>query len=391
MRRISLVFLLVGLCVFPSVANDAARVLGFILMSAETIEQQYAATLSLVSYNNPAGAEYVSDSLEKALEARSTIRPGVQMESYERLLRLQAKALGDWRYANAARSLWRLVEESTEPLTRAEAMIALGAIRAVEYGERIALLLRDLNARPTASADAGEKLAFGAILALERMRFAGGFQAVFFAIDAWYSRRIKDQAERSLPLILDDPSNDLLSILRLESNPRRLRALQFALRSALPAARKLDIAAYALTIGLTNVPQDRIEYATVANMRKLALNALVDLGDRSGNSASDLAEAYRLAERNNDIDERLLVLRAMGADRSTASARELAAIITRLNEDQKAGRVNEERNRLMQAALQNAAVSANRELFTALQLVRINEGWSNTIIRLANQALQTLQ
>jgi len=391
MRRISLVFLLIGGLASQVFANNAARVLGFILLAAENLDQQYAATLSLVSFNDPAGAEYVSDSLEKVLEARSTIRPGAQMESYERLLRLQAKALGDWRYTNAARSLWRVVEESTEPLTRAEALIALGAIRAVEYGERIALLLRDLNARPTTSVDAGEKLAFGAILALERMRFAGGFQSVFFAVDAWYSRRIKDQAERSLPQILEDPSAELLTILRLESNPRRLRALQFALRTNLPAARKIEIAAYALNIGLTNVPIDRIDYATVANMRKLALNALVDLGDRSGNSASDFAEAYRLAERNNDIDERLLVLRAMAADRSSASARELAAIITRLNEDQKAGRVNDERNRLMQAALQNAAISANRELFTALQLVRINEGWSNTIIRLANQALQTLQ
>ncbi|MBU0935511.1 MAG: hypothetical protein KKI09_10685 [Spirochaetes bacterium] len=391
MRKIAVVTVLALGLVFQSAANDAARVLGFILMSAETVDQQYAATLSLVSFGEAAGAEYVFDSLERVLAARSTIRLGGQMENYERLIRLQAKALGDWRYTNAAPALWRVVEDSKDPLTRAEALIALGGLRATEYGERISLMLRDLNARPAQDIESGEKLAYAAILALERMGYPGGFSSVFFAVDAWYSRRIKDQAVRSLPLVLADPSEELLTILRLESNPRRLRALQYAVASNLPPARKIEIAAYALNIGLTNVPSDRIEYATVATMRKLALNALVELGDRSGNSAIDFANAFRLAELNNDIDERLLVLRAMGADRSLESARELAAIITRLNEDQKAGRVNDERNRLMQAALQNAAISANKELFAALQLVKINEGWSNTIIRLANTALAALQ
>ena len=391
MRKIILVLMAALLALPISAADEATRLLGYVLTTANTVAARYSATLNLVTNGDPAGAEYVADALTLELEARSTIRPGVQTEAYERLLQLMAKALGDWRYSNAAASLWRVVQESTEPLTQAEALISLGAIRATEYGERISLMLTDLNSRPARDPEAGEKLAYGAILALERMRFSSGFRAVFFAADAWYSQRVKEQAQTSLPLILADPSVELLDILRVESNPRRLRALQFSLASSLSGEQKIAIARLALQVGIQTNPANRAEATVLANLRKLSLNALVDLGDRSGAAATDFTAAYHLAERNNDVDEKLLALRAMGNDRSAASARELAIIITRLNDDQQAGRVNEERNRLMQAALEYAAISRSRELYAALQQVNINNGWSNTIIRLANEALQVLE
>jgi hypothetical protein len=81
----------------------------------------------------------------------------------------------------------------------------------------------------------------------------------------------------------------------------------------------------------------------------------------------------------------------MGADRTAASARALRDIILDLNSAQLAGVVDETRNSLMRAALQNAAINANKELAPAIQTVLINSGWSGGVLALASAAQKALQ
>ena len=51
-----------------------------------------------------------------------------------------------WRYTNAAPSIYRVVEDSVDPLSRAEALIALGSMRATEYADASADAWRQLLA-----------------------------------------------------------------------------------------------------------------------------------------------------------------------------------------------------------------------------------------------------
>ena len=81
----------------------------------------------------------------------------------------------------------------------------------------------------------------------------------------------------------------------------------------------------------------------------------------------------------------------MGADKTAATANVLSAIILDLNNAQLAGVVDETKNALMKAALQNAAINASKELLPAIQLVLINSGWSSSITTLANAAQKALQ
>ena len=117
------------------------------------------------------------------------------------------------------------------------------------------------------------------------------------------------------------------------------------------------------------------------------MNALAAAGPGDGSAAPDIAEAYRIGP----TDERLVAMKALGAEKSSASAAALRDIIIDLNSAQKAGLVDETRNALMKAALQNAAVNAGKELAPAVQAVLINDGWSSGVLTLASAAQKALQ
>jgi len=371
----------------PAFADETARVYGRILADAETVQQKYTAATSAESIDDPEIAPYFSDALDWALAARSSIKAGPERETYERLTRVLLKKLGDARYANAAASAMRAVEDSPDPLTKAEALIALGSMRAVEYAGRISLILRELNNQPTADRDSGEKVAYGCVLALEKMRSPVGFAPLFFASEGWYSKRVRDQAERSIALILEDPSEAIGAIIAEETPPRMIRALDLEFRSAAPAAGKARIAALALVRGIEVNPRNRTEQNQLSELRVKAMNHLAAVGPGDGSVSPSLAEAYRIGSP----DERLVALKALGAERSSASAAVLRDIIIDMNSAQSAGLVDETRTVLMRAALQAAAANAGKELAPAIQVVLLNSGWSSGVVSLASAAQKALQ
>jgi hypothetical protein len=386
-KKILIVALVLFALAIPATANDSIRVYGRILGDVASVEQKTAVATSIVSINDPAAATYFADALDWALSNRSAIRTMSERENYERLTRILLKSLGEWRYTNAADSVMRAVVDSPDALTKAEALIALGNMRAVEFAERISLMLRDLNLEPGPSPEASEKIAYGCILSLEKMRSPLGFAPLFFASEGWYSKRVRDQATRSLPLVLDDPSAAVSELIRLETPPRMIRALDLELRSAAPAQSRTTVSRLALSMGIKASPRNRTEQTQLSELRVKAMNALAAAGAGDGSAASDIAEAYKIGPQ----DERLVALKALGADKSSATAAVLRDIIMGLNADQLSGVVDENKNALMRSALQNAAISANKDLMPAIQMVLFNSGWSGGILSLAAAAQKALQ
>lgn len=371
----------------PVFSSESGRVYGQILQEAETVQQKYEAALVAAPLNDPEVFPYLSDALDWTLGMRSSIKPGSDRETYERLTQLLVAALGQARYTNAAASVMRVVDDSQNPLTKSEALIALGTMRAVEYAERISLLLRDLNNQPTSDPEYGEKIAYGCVIALERMRSPLGFAPLFFASEGWYSKRTRDQATQSLTLILDDPSDAISAILSIESPARMIRALELELRSEAPSAAKRSVSELALARGIAFSPRNKLEMKEVSELRIKAMNALAAAGKGDGKAAGNMVEAYAIGP----FDEKLVALKALGADKTSASALALKNIILELDANQRAGLVDEIRNALMKAALQNAAIHAGKELSPAIQTVLINSGWSSGILTLATAAQKALQ
>jgi hypothetical protein len=387
MKRILLAFVLCASAASAAVADETSEVYLMIYKQAVGISQKYSAVLNIVGLGDKETAESLGYALEDLLRDQETYSSRADQEFYGRTVRLVAQALGDYKYAAAAPFLWDVAKQVPYPLARAEALISLGKIRALDYAERIALLLRDLNLKPTADRDEGEKIAYGAILALDRLKDVRGFSPVFFAAEGWYSQRVRLQAARSLPNIAPDPTDPILQIIKDESAARKARALRAESDSSAPSDRKVATAVAALAKGHTDVPTDKNESKDLADLRKLALRMLVAQKAKADEAVDGFVASY---EKGFDDEERLLALAAMGASGSDAAAGALKSIILKLDEEQRSGVTSESRNRMAKAAIENAGLTKNKAVKSALVSVVSNDKWSGGIILAAQNAIKAI-
>jgi hypothetical protein len=370
-------------------ADETAEIYRMLYKQAVGIQQKYSAVLNIVALNDKATAPILASALEELLLEQKSYSMRTDLDVYGQTIGLVAKALGSYKYAPAAPFLWDAVQQVRDPLAAAEAMTAIGEMRDLAYVERIALKLRDLNLRPAADTDAGEKLAYGAIIALDKLKDLRGFSPVFFASDAWYSQRVRSQALQSLPNISDDPTDPIKEILAVEDSPeRKLRALQAEVASKAKEGRKIETAVLALNLGHLKNPRDKNEAKLLSELRKLALRSLVAYKASGPDPVDGCGASYA---KGFDDEERLLALQALGANASDQSATALRDIIIALNADQQAGIADETRNRMAKAAIENTAVTKNKIVRPALQMVAANDKWSGGIILAAQTALKAIQ
>jgi len=386
-RILSLAAVLLALAAGSAFSGEEAEVYRRIYLEAEGLSQKYAAAQNLVRLDDRSTAPVLAEALEELLRTQNSYKDASEKELYARTVRMLAAALGDYKHEESAAFLWDVVEEVSEPLAKAEALVALGKMRALAYAERISLMLRDLNMGPTADRDSGEKVAYGCVVALEKLKDPRGFPPVFYAADGWYSQRVRQQAERALPNILADPTDAIKELLRLESPERKVLALRLNASSRASVERKTEAAALALALGHEKAARDKAEARVMADLRKLALRSLVAYKARGAEAVPATAASY---ENGYDIEERLLALAALGANGGDAAATALRDVILKLDREQKAGVADETRNRLAKAAIENAGASKNRILRPALVAVASNDKWSGGIILAAQNAVKEI-
>jgi hypothetical protein len=358
--------------------DEMAEVYRQIYMESEGLSQKYSAVLNLVALEDRSVAPVLADALEDLLRTQPSYTALSDRELHGRAVLLVAKALGDFKYDESASMLWQVVVQVPDPLARSEAVIALGKMRALAYVERIALLLRDLNLKPASDRDSGERLAYGAIVSLDRLRDVRGFSPVFFAIDAWYTQRVRQQAERSLLNIVDDPTDAIKEILVNESVDRKVRALKAEMASRASVERKIETSIQALQLGHGKATNDKAESRVLADLRKLALGNLITLKAKASASIEGCLQSYG---KGYDDQERLLGLAALGVNGGDVAAAALRDIILKLNADQRAGLIDETRNRMARAPAFSTA---------ALVAVVTNERWSGGIILAAQNAVKAI-
>jgi HEAT repeat protein len=369
-------------------ADETAEIYQMLYAQAQGLQQKNAAAVQLVGLGDKTTAPILASALQELLLQQQSYSSGLDQDLYGSTVRIVAQALGDYKYAPAAPFLWQAAQSVPDSLARAEAIISLGKLRALDYVERIALMLRDLNLQPAADRDKGEKLAYGCIVALGKFKDPRGFSPVFFAADAWYSQRVRQQASQALPDISDDPTDPIKAILAVESPERRLRALQAEIASKASLGRKVETAILALGIGHSKLPLDKNEAKVFGDLRKLALRSLAAYKASGPDPVELCAASYT---DGADDEERLLALAALGANGSDSAAAALRDIILKLNEDQKMGVTDETRNRMAKAAIDNAGLARNKALRPALLAVTINNTWSGGVILAAQAALKALQ
>jgi HEAT repeat protein len=369
-------------------ADETAEIYQMLYSQADGLQQKRSALVNLVALGDKSTAPVLAGALRDMLLAGQSYSAAGDQELYGDVIRILAQALGDYKYSPAAPFLWDASENVPAPLARAEAIIAIGKLRDLGYAERISLRLRDLNLKPTADRDEGEKLAYACVVALYKLKDPVGFSPVFFAVDAWYSQRVRQQAAQALPGIAADPTDPIKEIVASEEPPRKLRALQAEMASKAAPGRKAEVAVLALNLGHLMQGRDRADAKLLADIRKLSLRGLVSSGASGPDPVDGCASSYA---KGFDDEERLLALQALGANPSDPAATALRDIILKLNEDQKAGLGDETRLRMAKAAVENAGASKNRILRPALLAVTMNDRWSGGVLASAQAALKGMQ
>lgn len=387
-RLLCLVMVFLVSTAFVAVANEEAEVYRQIYKDAQTLQQKYAAALNLIQLQDREIAPILSEALADLLRTQNNYVEASDKELFGRTVKMLATALGDDKYDDAAPSLWGVVQQVSDPLARSEALIALGKIRALDYAERIALLLRNLDIAPGPDRDSDEKTAYGCILALEKLKDPRGFMPVFYAVDSWYTLRVRQQADRSLPNIVADPTDLIMDLIRTESADRKLYALKESTISQAPADRKITADLLALSVGQATLPRDRTEAKVLADLRKLAFRSLITLKATIEDEVDPAVTSYN---SGFDDEERLLALQALGVNAGDKAAAALRDILLKLDSDQKSGIADETRNRMAKAAIENAAATQNHMVRAALIAVASDDKWSNSIIYAAQNAAKGIQ
>ena len=306
----------------------------------ETVEQRFEIMQNIVEMDNREFVPLLVQSLEELLSTNTPESPSEQVLR-EKLIRMIVGELGEFKAPEAADLVYRVVEEIDDPYLRAEALIATGRVGGKEYADEIALLLRNLNLYRGKNIEGEETLAYGCIIALERLRDPVGYVPVFVATHVGYSKRIADLAKWALRTMVADPTDILGELVRNEADHAiRLLALEQGLASGASADRKLLLCLDAVEQGLANTPSNVAESRDLRELRIRALGGMVLLGATSLR-AVDLAG--EILERETDVNEWLTaidVLQALGSDQETAdaAARVLTAYLEEYNDRQDAGR-----------------------------------------------------
>lgn len=386
MKRLSLVAALAATAVL-SFASEELDVYTMLYQQSTSAAERYSVLRNIADANiSGAGALY-AQALSQLLKEQPALKTTAEKDTADASARLLVTLIGDEKYAAAAGDLWRVVENFDNPLVKAEALIALGKTRSPEYLPQVLKTINSLNLKPTADPEGGEKIAYGAVIALEKYRALEGYTPVFFASTGWYSRRVRDQALATLPYIVDDPSEPLSAIIKSDNYPVKLRALEKENESKAPADAKAGVATIALSEGWRAATNDVKEKNTLNQLRKLAIRMLVDASSSNPAAVPFLERSFK---EGLDLEEKLSSLTALSVNKSEESAKVLSSILMGLNAKRRTNNITQEDERVIRALLPAMGMQGSVAMKPALQAVEYLD-WTNAVKNLATEALKKLQ
>jgi len=369
-------------------ASEELDIYTYLYRESSTFSERLGVLQGVAEAKIDGAGQLYATALSDLLLTQSNLRGAEDKDAADESARLLSQLLGEAKYVSAAGDLWKVVQAFSNPLVKADALIAMGRIRSPEYTEQVVKTLNDLNLKPTADPEAGEKIAYGCILALEKLRDPSGYLPVFFASNAWYNKRIKEQAANSLPFIIDDPSQPLTKVLTSSTYAYDSKALALTKMEESKASEKSKaaVAVTALSEGWRAATMDVKQNAQLANMRKLSI-------DMIKRYRTDNVDVIPLLERSYkegfDTDEKIGAVLALSSIGSESSARALSSFLMMLNSKRKAGNITQEDERFVRIVIPALGATKQTVGRPVLQTVA-HLDWTNAVKVLAADALKQL-
>jgi len=286
-------------------ATDRSEVWKRMYNRALTTDQQYAIMENIVAMDDPSMIDVLDSALAEQISSLENQMNRTERNKMNQLMRLIVNELSSLRAEESAGTIFTLYNAVDDHILKADCLVALGQIRAVDLVPQISTILRNLNFNTSDDAQVAEILAYAAIVSLERMRDVRGFEQVFYASQGWYSRRVKEKAASVLTVISDDPTDPILNIIGGDSSYQiKLLALNVENNSNAPVENKNKVAVLSLNEGLRYSPNDKMEADQLTKLRQEALISLINNQYHDPGVVKDLASSYR---RSDDINYKLIV------------------------------------------------------------------------------------
>lgn len=386
MKKILLLFILAGLVIVSATADQEGESWSRLYRRMPDIKQKYMIMQNIVPLNDSSLEPFLVSSLEDLVYgdlSQYRTNSGT-FDDWEILARSIIGELGDIKAVSGAQVIWDVVETAEVPLLKAEALIALGNIRALDYAPEIALILRNLNFNTRSDRNAAEIEAYGAVTALDKFKTADGFESLFYASIGWYQDRVTSYAAEALISISDDSIPAFIEVLvQAADYGVKRKALETALDSESPASGKASIAVAALSEGLKYSEFDYERRRQLANLRMDAITALITLGA----STPELPNLLDKSIDEGEIDEKLIAIQALGVDGSDAAAEVMARRLSDFNERQAGGlAANQEELILIKQLIYGLGEAGNvlgNQPLKEMSFV----GYTPALLRLADEAM----
>ena len=386
-KTIILLVLITFVAVFGFAGAEEVDIYAYLYNASLTNSAQLDILQQMAEAKLTGAGEFYAKALRRLVSEYKNIRNVTEKNAADEQAMILSALLGAEKYTQAAPDLWLVVEAFSAPLVKAEALMALGKIRATNYLPQVIRVLQSVNAAPTTDRLTGERIAFGAIISLEKFQDPSGYLPVFFAATGWYSTRIRDQALRSLPLIAKDPTPYMMDVVTGPgyNYPTKYLALQTIEKAEVSNQNKVGVAVAALAEGWksqTNDPQLR---NTLAEMRKMAINMI-------NRYKTEDESVYPLLERSytqGNVDEKIPALSALASQGTDESARILSKFLMDLNAKRQSGNIRQEDEQMVRAVIQALGQTRRPIGRPALNAV-VALDWQPAVKTLAQNALRQI-
>jgi HEAT repeat protein len=387
MKRCS-ILLLVSFITLTAFAEEELEFYTNELNNALTVAEQLRILRIVRDAEIDDSASFYASALSRLLTVYPNIRDSWELDAADECMRLITDQLSEAQYTEAGQNLWRAVQVFHNPLVKSDALIALGKVGATDLLPQVVQTLLDTNTEPSINRISGERIAYGAIVSLENYKDPTGYLPVFFASHGWYSQWVRNQAETSLPIITEDPTEALIDVIHRPGYAYTYKYL--ALRSLeefeVADEAKAQGALAALYEGWRASTNELRQQKDLASMRKLAIDMISRYGIEDETVYPLLEHSYM---KGVDEEERIGAIGALSKIGTEDAAQLLSSFISLMNNSLERGILTQRDERFLRVLIPALGATGQAVGEPVLRQV-IAHNWTTGIHTLAQEALDSI-
>lgn len=391
MKKQIIIVLFLASAAFLS-GSETAAMWSRLYNRVDTLEYRLAIMENMAEEESRELAGVIATALSETNSARSAITDHNEKRIFDRLQRLSIRKLGDLKAIEAETEIYEALRNSDNLTVKTEAIAALGRLGSQKYIRELSLMLRNLNMRLSGNANMreNEALAYSLVSAFENMGAPETYEPVFYASAGWYSPRsgVRERAKNALRLIMDDPTDILLVIIRKETDfSGKYLALEAQNGSLASDENKAKVAVAGLNEGTRNKTNSISENAELSKIRLLSCRIISNSAYKPGEAVPFLEE---MIFTNYDINERLTAIETLGTYTTDDAVSALNRFLRQQNDRQAAGMTQHIDRRAVMATINALGNTGNPLALEELTVVSTID-WPSAVVRAAQAAAEKLK